>query len=311
MSDSLAYRSAFGNWEQRASVRTGPRRTIDSNEKVIYFPPELVPISSHPLVTAREDGTEIRLLTRRLYQYLHFTSELEALAVMPVAQLISRGVAGIDLPGNMREDAFKIVTDEAWHAQFSYDLLRQVESQSGLAAGEIGDPSFLTRLKKIGGRMDPSLRGLQDLLFCVVSETLISAILTNLPQDDRLPDGVRELVQDHALDEGKHHAYFRDFLKYFWHALSTSERRAIGPFVPELVYAFLEPDYAMFEQGLLAEGFTPEEARQIVTESYPRATVRADVAQAGRPVTRYLTELGAMDDSRTHAAFTEHKLLIG
>src|SRR4051794_5810131 len=117
-SDGVRYRSQFDNWERRASVRTKPRRTLDADGPIdTYFPPELAPAALHPLVVSRGPAAVRRFLVHALFQYLHFTTELESTAVIPVSIRLGRGACGLDLPREMRRDAYKITTDEAWHAQ--------------------------------------------------------------------------------------------------------------------------------------------------------------------------------------------------
>ncbi|MEV6328821.1 diiron oxygenase [Streptomyces sp. NPDC051909] len=305
-----AYAARFGRWEELAGVRTRPQRSFGGPGS-LYFPPELYPVATHPLVTGL-DGERVEwLLLRRLHAYLDFTSELESLAVMPVATAISRGRSGLLLPEGMRADAFKIVTDEAWHAQTSYDFAHQLQSASGLPLGRPADgpPAFVERLDAIRDELPPEIRGVEALLFAIVSETLISGILAEIPRDERLPRSVREHVRDHAEDEGRHHVYFRDVLQHLWAALTPKERAAVGPHVPAAVYAFLEPDYARTVQDLRMLGLSDEEAAQVVEESWPRERLVRDVAEAARPVVRYFGEAGALDDARTRAVFEDTGLL--
>jgi hypothetical protein len=300
----VEYRSRFGNWQARASVRVKPERRLSSVDAAeIYFPDHLVPTATHPLVAVRGEHVTRRLLVHRLFHYLHFTSELEALAVIPIATKISRGRAGLSLPAGMRRDAFKIVTDEAWHAQFSYDLMEQVRTVTdvGLCLPDV--PQFVERLAEIELRLDPRVGGLVALMFAVVSETLISGILSDVPRDRRLPPAVRELVADHAEDEGRHHAYFRVVLKHVWHAIDSADRAVIGPWLPEVIAAFLEPDYRALGYALAEAGLPPDEVEQIIAESHPRHQVRADVAAAAGATVRYFAEVGALDDARTAEAF--------
>ncbi|MEV4915850.1 diiron oxygenase [Streptomyces tirandamycinicus] len=304
------YESKFKNWDKRASVRVKPERILETKlPGQIYFPPELVPALSHPLVTCQPNSVRDRILVQRLYHYLHFTTELEEVAVMPVTMSISRGKSGLHLPVAMRQDALKITTDEAWHAQFSFDLARQVEETTGVGECLPDEPAFLERLSRVEASLDHDLRGMGRLAFSIVSETLISAILADLPRDNRLPDAVRELVQDHAEDEGKHHAYFRSLLEYFWGALTVSERERIGIWIPELISAFLEPDYRAVSYTLLDSGFALEEVEQVLAESYPAEVVRADVAKAARSTTRYFTEIGALESTAVCEAFTDAGLI--
>jgi hypothetical protein len=299
------YESAFLRWEDRASVRRKPRRILDAATEDLYFPPELLPVTSHQLVLDKDPEVVRRILVCRLYDYLNFTTELEELAVIPVAGKISRGRAGLDLPEQMRADAFKIVTDEAWHAQFSYDFAQQVELKTGVPQDRSGIPAFVGRLDVVREHLPTALRGLEGLLFAIVSETLISGILADIPRDTRLPRAVRDLVRDHAEDEGRHHVYFRTLLRYLWPALDKSQRQAIGPLLPEIVFAFLEPDYVQIGRSLRTCGLTATETEQVLLESWPAGKVTRDTAEAAEAVIRYFGGIGAFDDPGTAAAFEE------
>ncbi len=303
--DLARYESAFGRWDDRASVRRNPRRLLGAPAgDAVYFPPELFPAATHQLVVDKGPDVVRRLLVCRLYDYLNFTTELEEIAVMPVAGKISRGRAGIDLPEHMRADAFKSVTDEAWHAQFSDDLARQVEVHTGVPRGRFGMPAFAGRLDGIRVGMPDAVHGLEGLLFAIVSETLVSGILADIPRDERLPAAVRDLVRDHAEDEGRHHVYFRTLLRHLWPALDTEQRQAVGPLLPEIVFAFLEPDYLSVGRSLRACGCTAAEAEQVLFESWPTDRVVRDTARAAEPVLRYFGRVGALDDPGTAEAFT-------
>ncbi|MBB4913039.1 diiron oxygenase [Streptosporangium saharense] len=304
------YGSRFERWDERAAVRVKPQPVLDlPAPDVLYFPPELVPVLRHPLVAERGGRAVHDALAQHLYHYLHFTVELEQLAIIPVAARIARGRSGLDLPERMRADAYKIVTDEAWHAQLSYDLIRQVETRSGVAWTDAGTPAFLHRLDAVRRRLDPRVRGLERLLFAVVSETLISTVLTDLPRDRRLPGAVRDLVRDHAEDEGRHHAYFRDLLRRLWPALSATERACVGPLLPAIVAAFVEPDREAAAVVARAAGLSRDQARTVAAESLSVAWTPRDTASRARTVVRYFEEAGALDDGATREAFAEAGLL--
>jgi hypothetical protein len=304
------YRSRFTLWEERASVRRKPQRLLHATSSdQVYFPPELAPAVQHPLVVQRGSEAIRELLVYRLYDYLHFTTELEQLAVIPVTTQISRGRAGLELSGDMRLDAFKIVTDEAWHAQFSFDLMRQVERETGVPIGRLGVPAFTSRLDLIRHNLPDDVRGAEALLFAVVSETLISSILADIPHDQRLPVAVRDLVQDHAEDEGRHHAYFRDVLRRFWPALGQTAQRRVGPYLPEMIRAFLDPDYTALVAGMGRIGLNVSEVRQVVEDTWPESRLASDAALAASAAVRYFTEVGALEDLRTLDAFHAAGLL--
>jgi hypothetical protein len=297
------YRSRFGNWHERASVRVKPKRVLDMAGSPVCFPPELVPVTSHSGVARLGPEATHRILAQRLYRYLHFTIDLEEVGVIPVTMRISRGRSGLDLPEPMLADAYAITTDEAWHAQFSYDLVKQMEAATGIDVRIPDTPRFIGRLHEIRSKMAPELAGLDELSFAIVSETLISAILSDIPNDQRLPAAVRDVVRDHAEDEGKHHAYFHSVLRHFWPALDRAQRRKLGPWLPGLIQAFLEPDYTAEAYALLDVGLKQSDVELILAETYPENVVVADIAQAARTTVRYFTEVGALDDPATRESF--------
>jgi hypothetical protein len=304
------YTSRFANWDSRASVRTRPVRLLDPTEGGrLYFPPELAPEVTHPTVTALGPATAQLVLLHRLYGYMNFTSELEASTVIPVATSIARGRGGFGAPPQMRSDAFKIVTDEAWHAQFSDGLTGQLETRTGVPPLD-HVPAFQSRLDRLlAEEVAPDLRRAASVLIAICSETLISSLLATLPNDTRLPKAVSATVRDHAEDEGRHHAYFRSVLVRFWPELTPGEQRALGPLLPDVIRAFLEPDHAYIRQCLTAAGLSWDDAMHVVRESYSQATQRDSCARAARSTTRYMIEAGALRDAHTRERFLASGLL--
>jgi hypothetical protein len=304
------YESRFDNWETRSSVRTRPRRLFDlEGEPVLLFPPESVPALAHPLVAAAGPGVADLVLQHSLYQYLHFTTVLEQLAVLPVTAQLSLGVAGLDLPAAMRRDAFKITTDEAWHAQFSDDLTAQMVAATGVTAESVIEPAFVSEIRRLRAGFDPADRPLVDLVFAVVSETLVSALLADVPNDRRLARPVREVVADHAADEGRHHSYFQSLLRILWPTLSVEHRRLLGPQVPAFVRAFLHPDLAAVRSALVASGLSVQTAAEIVHQSYDPGAAVFDIRRQARATVRGFRGVGALDDPRTKDAFLRAGLL--
>jgi hypothetical protein len=250
-------------------------------------------------------------MVQRLYLYLHFTAELEQAAINPVTQLISRRRLGMGLPDPMIADAFKIYTDEAWHAQFSHDMIVQVAVETGLEPVLPEVPQFLRRLEDLRTTVPTEMAGLADLLFAIVSETLISAILRDIPRDDRVHSAVRQLVHDHAGDEARHSAFFGTLLIHVWPSLSRTEQSKVGPLVPQFIRAFLEPDRMGTACALASTGFAGHEIDEIITASYPASQVSADIRAAASGSVRRFEAVGVLDDPRTREAFEEHDLVGG
>ena len=311
--NGFVYETKFKLWESRAAVRAKPRRVLDEEREggKLFFPPELVPVAGHPLVRARGAAVAEDVLLQRLHVYLDFTAALEQMAINPVTQRISRRKIGFDVPEAMVEDAYKICTDESWHAQFSDDLQRQLVEATQVQPTIPSEPQFFQRLRTMEAEAPPEIKGLPSVFFTIVSETLISAILSDIPHDERVMTAVRELVEDHAEDEGRHHAFFSKFFGCIWPQLSARQRRLVGPLLPGLVLAFLEPDYAALGAILGRSGLGEEDVRRVVEESHPRDEVVAGIRQNSRATLRLFEGYGALEDPGTRAAFHEAGLLEG
>jgi hypothetical protein len=305
------YRTPFATWFERSSVRQAPRRVLDEDEEKHSFSPDLVPVAGHELVRALPGDVFEHVLTQHLYRYLDFTTKLEHLVVNRTVLGIAHRTLGVDLPEEMVFDAYKIYCDEAYHAVFSMDLLRQVRARTGIAPRLAPEPYFMTRLRQLQESLAPELRPLAELLFVVCSETLISATLAEVPDDARVHAAVRDTIRDHAQDEGRHHAYFASFLKYLWHQLSPPVRRELGPLVPDLVLAFLHPDLPSVREELLAHGLSADDSEQVLAEVYDERKVREHARGTARLTLRHFTSVGVLDDPAARERFEELGLLEG
>ncbi|MDX2292338.1 MULTISPECIES: diiron oxygenase [Streptomyces] len=287
------YRSPFGNWFERASVRQAPRRMVVDDGTQQYFSPDLVPVAGHPLVKALDGAHYDELLVQHLYRYLDFTAKLEYLVVNPVLLRIAHGTDGMRLPAQMRFDALKMYCDEAYHGLFSVDLTRQVEERTGIVPRTPVQPFFLRRLKEITEELPAEERGLAELLFVIISETLISASLAEVPAVDGVVSAVRETIRDHALDEGRHHAYFAAFLKYLWGTLTPRQRHRAGLLVPRLMHAFLHPDMDALREELAGYGMPRDDVEQVLAEVFTPAVLSEHALATSRQTRHYFELLGA------------------
>lgn len=223
------YSSPFARWYERAAVRTAERRELSpGDEDRLLFPPDLVPIARHRLIVDGPPRIHRQVLARHAYRYLDFTARLELVVVNRTVAGIAQGSVAVDVPDQMRLDAYKIYCDEAYHALTSADLIRQLSARTGIPPLPAEEPFFLTRLARIQESVAPEIRPLVELLFVICSETLITSTLAEVPDDPSIVAAVRHSVRDHAKDEGRHHAYFVAFLRYLWAQLDRPLRRTAG-----------------------------------------------------------------------------------
>ncbi|MGH7307186.1 MAG: diiron oxygenase [Candidatus Rokuibacteriota bacterium] len=299
------YKSKLRNWDRVASVRITPRRVVSDDEPAgkLYFSPDLAPNIQHPLVRALGPQAVEAILVRRLYRYLDFTVALEQNAVNPIVTAIGQGTSGLDLPQDMVFDAFKIYCDEAYHALFCLDLKHQVEARTGVAAPPFFVPAFARRLDDVQSTMPGELRELVRMSFAIISETAMAALLSTIPRDERVVTAVRKVIADHAEDESRHQSYFSRLLEIWWPRLTRSQQASIGPHLPQLIFAYLEPDYGGLAWELSIDGLSAGDGKRIVEECFPRDSVVSRVRANATATLRLFERCAVLDDPRTADEF--------
>ncbi|HET7417343.1 MAG TPA: diiron oxygenase [Solirubrobacterales bacterium] len=275
----------------------------------VFFPLGLVPAADHATVAALGSGVRRKLLIHSLHVYLEFTADLEQSIVNPVTHQISRQRLGVELPPEMEEDAYKIYVDEAWHSRFSDDLQRQIECATEVPRVRCSYPVFMERLAHIEHRLRGPDRHMARIFFAIISETLISSFLAKIPSDASVVQPVRDMVSDHAVDEGRHHAYFSQLLRWLWPALNGRERALIGDLLPEFIHAFLEPDVRAVTTMLVDCGLDRQQIEEVVLDVYKDWDKSGIIEISARHTVKHLAEVGVFADSKTRESFQEAGLL--
>ncbi len=301
--------SAFDGWDRKAWVRTGsdPEPAGTGAE---FFPAELVPHLGHPAVRTAPDELRRYLAAQHLYQWLRFTVHFEIAVVNRATQKIADGTSGLLLPADSRMTAYQIYVDEGFHSLESLRVLERVERDSGIPALPYEFGRFLERLDAIG-QDRPERLGLVRLLQVCVFETLVTSILADIPRDGRVLPVVRELVDDHAADERRHHAYFAMLFRSLWTQLGDRERRLVAELLPDVIVRSLQPATTPAYDALRAGGFPPAAAEDVVRESYSREAVTAGIRFAARRTIRLFEECGALDPPGARDRYLDAGLLTG
>ncbi len=299
------------DWYQRAGVRSGPRRQLADELETgrVFFPPALVPYLNHPLVTELGEAGRRELLARHLFQYLDFTAQFETRVVNRATDRIAGNRCGTDTDVAVRLDAYRIYCDEGYHSLYSLDVVQQVSRASGVPQLPYDFGPFLRRLDAVGTEALPYEPALAQLLQVVVFETLITAVLNDIPKDPDVLTVVRDIVRDHAKDEGWHHAFFSRFFRELWTRESAGSRGRIARCLPELIRCSLLPDLRPIRASLTATGLAPSAVEDVVHDSYPPASVDQGIRRASRHAVRLFEEVGAMAVPGGAAAFEAAGLL--
>lgn len=298
----------FARWYDTAGVRAGARRMFadETDDGKVFYPQRLVPYLAHEALADLTDEQRRELTIRHLYQFLLSTTHLETRIVNTTAELIANNRAGLDLSKRMRLDAFKVYCDEGYHALYSLDLADQVAAATGVAIPPWDYGGFVDRLEEAGRRLLPHEPALVPLLQTVVFETLITAVLNEIPNDSTVMTVVRDLTRDHAKDEGHHHRFFAQFFHDLWANLAPELREPVAHTLPALIRTCLTWDTEPVRASLVMSGVDGPTADAVVADAYAESGSDATVCRA---TVRTFRSAGVLDVSGAEEAFAAHRLL--
>ncbi len=282
------------------------------------YPHQLIPHYDHPLVQdalARLAAKDERLPARALEQdalgfFNAFTAWLEEYCVNDVLRDLAHGKDGLSLPARLRHDAHVTYGEEAHHAGVADDLTDQIERKTRLKlpAAPLALPR---RIRRLRGLVPPEHRRLILYLIVIITETSITGVLSKLPKYEDVVSTVRAVVREHAFDEAKHNIIFSALFDLLYPQLDGRTRTLIGPLLPDLIKAFLEPDRRALRYRLEVLGLTRAAAAEVVADVYAEKNVIAGIAASAAGPLALFRRHGILDDPRTRDAFIRSGLIDG
>jgi P-aminobenzoate N-oxygenase AurF len=282
------------------------------------YPHQLIPHADHPIVqeamarlAAMDEQLPARALEQDALGYFNgFTAWLEHYCVNTVLQDVAHGKDGLSLPARLRRDAFATYCEEANHACVASDLTDQIERKTGikLPSAPLALPRRLRRLREL---VPPEHRRLVLYLFTIGTETAITGVLSKLPRYDDVAITVRAIVREHAVDEAKHNVLFSALFDHLYPQLDGQTRSLIGPLLPAVIKAFLEPDRRALRSRLTVLGLTRAAAEEVVADVYAESKVIAGIAASAAGPLALFRRHGVLDDSQTRDAFIRSGLING
>lgn len=303
------YRSSFDKWDTRASVRNAPRR-LDQMDAAM-FPERFVPVLKHPQTKELPESARTLLRRAALFRFMNFTHKLEMLVVNTVTANIALGRYDADFSDPIRLDAHRIYVDEAYHALFSFEYMQNMPKQEHeRAAFAETMPAFVTRANAITAACDPADRALIELLAVIISEMLITTTLRDSAREQGMDPAAAVLIQDHARDEARHHAFYKNVLLHLWPRLCDRRRSLVIDSVYPLLTAYTAPDIEAMLAELLAAGVPENKAQSVLAETYDENSVSEYARTCGAGIVQIFEELASVTDQRRLAESFHQSVLI-
>jgi hypothetical protein len=283
----------------------------EAGQGKVFFPSALVPHLSHPLVRALPPEGVRALALRHLYQFLMATDHVETRIVNAAAERIANGRSGLELPTRLRLDALKVYTDEGFHALYSLDLADQIASVTRVPVPDWDYGGFVGRLAEAGRRLLPDEPVLARLLQAVVFETLVTSVLNELPSDTSVVTAVRDVMRDHARDEGHHHRFFGVFFHELWAQLRPAQRTRVAHAFPAMVEVCLAADTVPARASLRLAGLSAGAAEEVIAATYPGMTQPDRLNHIARSTVHMCQSVGLLDIPGARDRFAAHGLAVG
>ncbi len=269
----LNYESHQSRWEKFASIRSIPRRIVDTNDLgQDFFPRERLPICMHPLLRQRGEQCIRDMLVYHANHFMNDIAILETEVVNNAALMISSNIFSfIDFPSELRHDALTVIVDEAYHAYVAIDFLNQINAMHEVTLANLPDATSVTNaILNVKKNLPQEMHKAFELVSVCISEHVLTKELIEVKNEVDIAPSFKGVMKDHVLDEGRHAKFFAYVLSMFWKAMPDHYRDEIGPCIPEFIKEYLSKDinkqYDTHVLSLL--GFSAEEVSIIISDTY-------------------------------------------
>lgn len=283
---SSGYRSPFAGWREKAGVYVDNSVSDDTPISDEFFPEGMVPVIGHPLIASLTRLKQNELLRLYLLRYLSFTVRLETSVVNDVMASILNGDYRGHLNTEALLDAYKVYLDEAYHSMMCAHAIARVTSNTNQSLPDVAEFPYIKRYNSLIAS-NKNRKNLNRHAMIIVSELLITPTLTSVgAHSEGIHCAVRDVIRRHAVDEGRHHNYFGQYLIELWANLSVDDRIYMGQLMPEAISAFLTPDFQNMNLELQFIGLSSDDARHVIEETYiPNMVAQQKRASAGAVLT--------------------------
>ncbi|OCT28247.1 diiron oxygenase [Pseudomonas putida] len=265
--NALEYRSFADAWEERATIRTRPRRRIEDDQRLIY------PLSRQPLVqsaTFQRACPQLRdfVLVQSLYKFINDVVIFETEIVDRTARRIAKDRFTVRFPFACRYDAMTVVVDEDYHALVAMDFLQQTIALTGLEPIALPTEIELSRaIPSALAQVPEALRDALELICVGIAENTLTDDVAAFARDDTVKPSVKGLMADHLLDEGRHSSFWARLTRIYWQAAPEVDRQMIAQVLPVFLGQYLTNDIQQaFDFNLIEALPVNETLRQSLRE---------------------------------------------
>lgn len=233
------YQSFAQQWEDRATIRTRPRRMLEDDDRLIY------PLSRQPLALAATFVAECAhlrdyVLVQSLYKFINDVVIFETEIVDRTARNIAKNRFAVPFPFACRYDAMTVVVDEDYHALVAMDFMQQAQALTGIEPIALPGEIELSRAIPAAVALAPAhLRDAMELICVAIAESTVTNDVAAFARDDTVKQSVKGLMADHLLDEGRHSSFWARLVSIYWQSAAQAERAVLADILPVFIGQYL------------------------------------------------------------------------
>lgn len=300
---SNTYRTPFLNWDEFRWSREALAPAA-ATPNLRFASPQYTLLDKNPRVQLAPVEVQRDLEAYEAAMFPESTDQLETGTVDRGIRLVMNDV---DLPPDMRADATKVAMDEHWHELKARSVRDWIYKAAAIEPVKYTS-SFEIFVEETLSDASREVTDAKRVMATVVTETMISHVMSGLPMDLTVQPVVREFARGRAKDEARHSAYMQAVARYLLTESWPPElRRAVLSSVPDTVRAFLAPDLNALAAMLKKFPRDFPSPKEILND-VPTTSAEATKA-AARPLLAMLRSVGAFEDDDVATAFRRAALL--
>ncbi|AJF00503.1 diiron oxygenase [Pandoraea apista] len=302
-----SYVSHADQWEQRATIRSRPRRIVEDDD-LSYYPVERQPLYAHPAVIDAGKQVQDYILLQSFYKYINDVIIFETEIVNRTALAIAKSRFPFEFPFACRSDAMSVVIDENYHAYVAMDYLDQVERSTGIGPIEQNREIELSRaIPRAMEYVPPQYAAGMELLGVAISENTVTAEVAAFSRDTTLKRSVKGVMADHLADEGRHSVFWINLVKLYWREIDEPARVELGRGLPFFLREYLTNELQLeFDRRLIATLDLPAATREQIARdmvgAYPITNQHPMIVN----IRKFLKMAGLLEHEPTRAAIAQY-----
>lgn len=313
------YTSFSQAWHAKAGVRSNPE-TYDlglstssafDNGGRSWHLPTYAGILQHPALDTLTAQQQEYVRGTQLLEFVTKQSRFEVDYVNWVASRLAHGKYLFKLPENLKLDALKIYTDEAYHAYYTQKIAFQITEFYGICENDIAKyvDDFYQRTETMFADFPEQHRSLIMLAFVIAGETQIVSDISE-QMKGIVFEPIREMFRDHMRDEVFHAHYFSKVFEHCWPQLTASEKETMGLSFCTALEILSAPRTSIYHFSLGKIGYPADEIARFIRETYDNEHWLIHRAKERiKPTVELLSKHGVLDIPSVMGSFKERGYL--